>query len=127
MWTVVGAALLSLGVDWVLHGFGRLGLAFIVLFVGLGALQARYILDGVADKAVRRIEERGDGRCLGGFLSVRSWVLVLLMMTLGQLLRASQLPRAHLGMIYVWIGSALLIASRRYWRGLWELSRPSRS
>ena len=37
----------------------------------LGAVKARFILDRVARKIVDRIQERGDGRCLGGFLSLR--------------------------------------------------------
>jgi hypothetical protein len=120
MWTVVGAFLLAMGVSWILHGFGQLGLLFVALFAALGVPQALFILDRVAGKTVARIQLRGDGRCLGGFLSVRSWLLVAFMVALGQVLRASPLPRAYLGMIYVWIGSALLLASRRYWRALWE-------
>ncbi len=80
-----------------------------------GILKALFVLDRAAAKGVARIRERGDGRCIGGFLSVKSWLLVLVMMAGGRLLRAGYLPKTLIGFLYVAIGVALVFGSRRPW------------
>jgi len=116
MWSAVGAGLLLFGVRWA--GAGHLPAQW--LLVGLagvvGALKARYVLRRTALRMIQRIGERGDGRCIGGFLSVRSWLLVVVMTTMGRLVRGSDLPRAVVGLIYVTIGAALLLASGYVWQ-----------
>lgn len=122
MWSVVGAGLLGAGSSWLMSA--EVGAAAGLLLLGLaaGAAKARWVMRGVVDRIVRRIDERGDGRCLGGFLSWRSWGFVLLMMTLGRVLRGTHLPRLALGSVYVAVGAALLLASSRPWRR-WQSTR----
>ena len=59
---------------------------------------------------------RGDGRCVGGFLSLRSWALVAVMVVAGRLLRGSHVARGILGAIYLAVGIALFLSSRVAWR-----------
>jgi len=120
LWTVVGCGLFVLGLYWVVHRFGDPGLLYATPFLALGTVKAVFVLDGVAHKAIARIQRRGDGQALWSFFSGRSWALVLAMMVTGQLLRASPLPRADLGFLYVAAGSALLISSRSIWRVWWR-------
>ena len=76
----------------------------------LGALgSAQAASKGTLD----RIKERGDGRCIGGFLSIKSWLLVLLMMAGGRLLRGSGVPMSWIGFLYVAVGVALVVGSRK--------------
>ena len=84
----------------------------------MGALKARFVLDKAARKALARICERGDGRCLGGFQSPSSWALVALMMVGGRALRHWLLGPGPAGLLYLAIGVALLGSSRLYWRAL---------
>jgi hypothetical protein len=97
----------------------------------VGWLKARYVLDRAALRIVARIESRGDGRCLGGFLSWRSWMLVAAMIGLGRALRSSPLPLRLRGALYLAIGVGLAVASRRIWaawrRDRRALPRPSRN
>ena len=58
-----------------------------------------------------RIERRGDGRCIGGFLSLRTWALVALMMVAGRTLRHSFVPAVIIGLAYAAVGTALLVAA----------------
>ncbi len=67
---------------------------------------------------------RPADRCAGGFLSTRSWVLVLGMMLAGQVLRASPMPRADIGFLYVAVGSGLVFSSRIVWRVWWACRSP---
>jgi len=117
MWFVVGAALLTAGARWTLAAFGGgAGVAVLALGLGAGLLKGRFVLDRAAGKIADRIAARGDGRCLGGFLSLRSWLLVALMSGAGRLLRGGLLPHAVVGPLYAAIGAALLFSSRIPWR-----------
>ena len=95
-----------------------LGLAIVA-----GALKAHFVLKRTAGRMIERIRVRGDGRCLGGFVSLPTWGFVILMMGLGYLLRHGLLPHTVVGVIYVAVGAALLLASRRIWSA-WQRHQP---
>lgn len=88
---------------------------FFAAAIVVGILKSQFVLDRTANRTIERIRTRGDGRCIGGFLSVRSWAFVALMMGIGRALRASPTPRTILGFVYVAVGLALVLASRRLW------------
>ncbi|MFH1748467.1 MAG: hypothetical protein ABIG44_15645 [Planctomycetota bacterium] len=116
MWSVVGSALLAFGVYWVISGDRLLVWALLPVAIVAGWLKARFVLARTAARMIKRIRERGDGRCLGGFLSWRSWLFVAVMVTAGRLLRGGLLSRDVVGLIYTTIGAALLLAGRRIWQ-----------
>ena len=105
LWTVVGMSLLSRGVAW-LNGIEQLWIVLPGLF--FGSLKSLFMLDRSAKKSIKRIIATRDGRCIGGVYSVKTWLLVLLMMTAGCLMRNSHLPKEFLGLFYVSIGGGLL-------------------
>lgn len=80
-----------------------------------GSLKSFLILDKTAKKGVGRILELADGTCLGAVYSIRTWLLVLIMIGSGILLRRSTLPLGLLGGLYATIGWALLLSSRHAW------------
>lgn len=117
LWTIVGGALLGFGTRWTLEAFGRgPGVLAIALGIAAGLFKGRFVLDKAAASIADRIEARGDGRCAGGFLSWRSWLLVALMSGAGRLLRGGLLPHAVVGPLYAAIGAALLFSSRIAWK-----------
>jgi hypothetical protein len=120
MWTVVGSVLIIVGTRWATRGGVRPALPFLALAAVIGWLKGRYVLSRSAVRIARRIEVRGDDRCLGGFLSWKSWILVASMMILGRLLRMSPLPVLYRGLIYSAIGVALLSGGITLWR--WRLA-----
>ena len=118
MWAAVGTGVGYVGARW-------LGGGDPWLFVGAaaaGLLKSRFVLDRVAVAIAARIRARGDGRCLGGFLSLRSWALVLVMIGGGRLLRSAGPPPATAGFVYLAVGVALLASSRKVW-GEWLRGR----
>jgi hypothetical protein len=116
LWSTVGAALLAAGARWTTQALGpRAGALLLALAVAAGLLKGRFVLDRAALRIADRIAARGDGRCLGGFLSLRSWLLVALMSGAGRLLRGGALPHAVVGPLYVAIGTGLLFSSRIAW------------
>jgi len=116
IWTLVGAALLAAGLRWTLAGEGLRGWVALVPAVGLGWLKSRYLLSRRADANAQRIVDSGESRCLGGVFAWSAWGLVAAMIALGAAMRLSSLPRLWLGVLYVTVGSALLIASTVSWR-----------
>ena len=115
MWSTVGAVLLVLGVLWTPPIRTPLTLLVLVAAAAGGSLKARYALAPVARRTAMRIESRGDGRCLGGFLSPQSWAMVAGMILLGRLLRGGVLSARVVGLVYVLVGTALVVASRVLW------------
>ena len=115
MWTVVGSGLLFFGIRW-LQGapaewvWWLLGGAVLV-----GLAKGHFMLEPAARRIVARIRARGDGRCIGGFLSLRTWAMVGVMMVAGRLLRGRVLPLPVVGFVYAAVGSALVSAARCLW------------
>lgn len=124
VWTLVGIMLFSLGLRWIVHRYGAPGYLYALPFLGLGLAKGMLILDRVASGAVARVRSRPSDRCAAGFFSTRSWLLVLGMMLTGQLLRASPMPRADIGFLYVAVGSGLVFSSRIIWRVWWTCRGP---
>jgi hypothetical protein len=116
LWLVAATILGARGIGWLLPvAWTPLLLAAGVL---VGMVKARFLLDRVARGVTRRIHDRGPDASVVGFLSVRSWLVVVLMMAGGHALRLTAAPRPALGVLYVAIATALALASRTYWRVL---------
>ena len=120
MWTAVGAMLALFGLRWLVHAEHPLLVWLIVAALLLGAVKAIFILRRATARVIGRIETRGDHRCIGGFFSWRTWIAVAVMMVAGWLLRHAGLPPSVLGVIYLAIGAALLMASILLWRAWWR-------
>ncbi len=116
MWTLVGSFLFLWGAKGLLDASGRNALLWGALAMGLGLIKGRAVLQKTAAKVSARIKERGDDRCLGGFMSLRSWALIAVMAASGRFLRHSDLPRLIVWSVYVAVGAALVFASRIFWR-----------
>jgi hypothetical protein len=117
MWSIVGAGLFFFGLRWTAAGSpASLFLPLIAGGILAGAAKSRFVLDRAARGIVVRIAERGEGRCIGGFLSLRSWALVVAMVAMGRLLRGGLLPDLVIGTLYMTIGTGLLLSSRHAWQ-----------
>jgi hypothetical protein len=116
LWTIVGTSLLSVGFWWGSGPGGAHGIGFLASALLVGMLKAHFVLGRAAQRIISRIRARGDGCCVGGFISWRSWLFVLGMMLLGTFLRHGPVPRVLVGFIYAAVGTALLTASRHLWR-----------
>ncbi|HNQ22070.1 MAG TPA: hypothetical protein PKK06_03150 [Phycisphaerae bacterium] len=123
LWTGVGAVLAGVGALWLRGGNPRHGWWLVAVAGLLGLLKARYALRRSARRIIDRIRARGDGRCLGGFLSPGTWAFVLGMVVLGRLLRTGWLPKTVVGFLYVAVGVALLAASGFVWKA-WSQRDP---
>jgi hypothetical protein len=123
-WTVGTAILLVRGVYY-LHD-EHWALKLVALAVGLGVLKSQIVLDRVAAKAVARIRER-ERVCFFAFFSPRAWIFVVLMMGGGIALRRLGIHHGILAVVYVGVGTALMIATRIFWRALFDRAQARRS
>ena len=57
-------------------------------------------------------------RCVFAFMPWKSYILVIIMMATGILLRHSPIPKLYLAVLYAAIGTALILSSIRYLRYL---------
>jgi len=114
LWTAVGAGLSGAGIVWCFSA--RRPWVPLALGVCVGVLKGIFIIARLAARNARRIIARGDGKCLGGFLSIKTWLLVAAMMGSGMFLRRSGIPRPILGVIYTAVGTALLAGSVSLWK-----------
>jgi hypothetical protein len=90
----------------------------VLLALALGLIKGRLIFSRLAARNLARIKEMSPEKekvCFFAFQAIRSWVLILGMITLGILLRMSPLPRELLAVIYLAIGIGLIYASTVYW------------
>jgi hypothetical protein len=129
LWAVAGAFLLVRGAAFLAApapgplldpAFYPVALAALVL----GLLKARFVLRGYAGRAVARVRARGRG-CFFGLFGRRAWAFVLAMMTAGIALRGSPLADLYLGrvllcLLYLAVGTALLLADFVFWSALFR-------
>jgi len=123
LWSVVGTVLAVFGGKWVWLDWGWTGVAVSAGAVAIGIAKSHWVLDRAASRMAARIAERGDGQCIGGFLSWKTWLLVGLMSGGGRLLRYLVGANGFVGLLYVAVGVALLRSSRVLWRQRAELLR----
>ena len=122
MWTVVGGTLGAFGLRWLVAEKPGALAWLIAIAVAVGVGKAHFVLSRTARRVIERIRSRGDGRCIGGFLSWQSWGLVVLMAASGAGLRRGILPRTTLGFLYLAIGTALMVGSAQLWIA-WRASK----
>ena len=72
----------------------------------------------IVDRNLDRILPMEGRRCLFSFMPWKSYLLIIIMIGLGLLLRHSSIPKLYLSIIYIGIGTALILSSIRYLRYL---------
>lgn len=120
MWLIVGVILYIRALSWLFsHQYELWAIVFCIGGATLiGLLKGRMALDKAAHKAIARIKERGDGTCMFGFFSIKSWLLIGLMIAMGRLLRMSPTPIYIVSTIYMAIGTALSFSSRVFFTAM---------
>jgi hypothetical protein len=116
MWIVVAVMLNWLSYTW-LQAESR-GSALVTLSLGLaGALVIHHFgFLRLVDKNLARIIPMEGRRCVFSFMPWKSYLLIMIMILMGFLLRHSPIPKLYLAGLYTAIGTALILSSVRYVR-----------
>ncbi|MFC1888184.1 hypothetical protein ACFL4G_00360 [Thermodesulfobacteriota bacterium] len=72
----------------------------------------------IVDRNLDRILPMEGRRCVFSFMPWRSYILIVVMVLAGYLLRHSPIPKLYLSVLYTGIGTALVLSSVRYLRYL---------
>jgi hypothetical protein len=120
MWTAAGVMLVTRALIWLVRIDAGLAIGLGAVALVIGGAKGWFVLRKSAKRISNRIHSRGDGRCIGGFISWKTWLLVAVMMGSGIALRHSTMSRTILGVVYLAIGTALLSASCHFWGRLFS-------
>ena len=96
-------------------------LPFGLLGVFLSLVAYRLGFSGIAKKNIDRIFLLPEKGCIFAFQAWKSYLIIVVMITLGIVLRHSPIPKHYLAIVYTTIGGALLLSSLHYYRKLWQL------
>lgn len=114
VWCVVGIMLCNLASEWLTqtsasHAFW-IGLSSITLALFIYHFGFLKLVKQNAD----RILTQKDRLCIFSFQPWKSYVMVVIMISMGTTLRHSSLPKQYLAVIYIGFGLAMLLSSIKY-------------
>jgi hypothetical protein len=127
MWCGVGIMLISFAVKWLSpYGWQEQGLYFSGGFLAAMPIHHFGFLR-IADKNLKRLLPLTEKRCLFSFMTWKSYIIVLIMVSMGIALRHSAIPKKYLSILYNGIGLALFLSGIRYFRFFFKLLFAKRS
>ncbi len=115
MWWSVGTMLTVMALKWLWGYSGNVLLFAVPGFVAALVIHHFGFLR-LADRNLERISQLPARPCLFSFITWKSYLLVVIMITMGNLLRNSPIPKEYLSIIYLGIGLALFLSGIRYFR-----------
>ncbi len=126
MWCGVGIMLVCFAVSWLSPYDGKEQ----ALYYAAGFLTAMPVHHfgflRIADKNLKRLLPLTEKRCLFSFMTWRSYIIVLIMVSMGIALRHSAIPKRYLSILYNGIGLALFLSGIRYLRNFLKLNNPGK-
>jgi hypothetical protein len=127
MWCGVGVMLVRFAISWLTPYSGRdQGLYYIIGFLAAMPIHHFGFLK-IADKNLNRLLPLNDKRCVFSFMTWKSYLIVLVMVSMGIALRHSSIPKRYLSILYNGIGLALFLSGIRYFRFFFKLLFSKRS
>jgi hypothetical protein len=118
MWIIVGVMLNGLAYSWLMTE--RLDYALFAAMIGFvcSLVIHHFGFLRIVDRNLDRILPMEGRRCIFSFMPWKSYMLISIMIVLGLLLRHSSIPKLYLAVLYIGIGTALILSSVRYLRYL---------
>jgi hypothetical protein len=116
VWICAGIMLLYLALSWLISASRN----NMFLFIGAGVFLALVIHHfgflKIVNKNLGRILPMDEKKCLFSFITWKSYLLIVIMVAFGIILRHSVISKQYLAIVYIGIGSALILSSVRYMR-----------
>jgi hypothetical protein len=121
MWCGVGVLLISYAITWLSLCTPKQQ----YIFYGIGFLAAMPVHHfgflRIADKNLKRLLPLTEKKCLFSFMTWKSYIIVLVMVSMGIALRHSSIPKRYLSILYNGIGLALFLSGIRYLRFFFQI------
>ncbi len=116
VWLCVGTMLLFFAYTWLSNVPITLSYMLFGGGVALALLIHHFGFLKIVDKNIERILPIVDKKCLFSFITWKSYIIIIVMVAMGTLLRHSTIPKKYLAVLYTAIGLALILSSFRYMR-----------
>ena len=116
MWLCVGVMLLTFAYSWLelesrtkIIFISEIGIVLALLIHHFGFLR-------IVNKNLKRLLPIEGKRSVFTFITWKSYLIIVVMVTMGATLRRSAIPKQYLAVLYIGIGLALILSSVRYIR-----------
>ena len=121
LWSIVGISLCTLAASWLSETTGRTAAWLGASGTVLSLLIHHFGFLKLVDKNIERILSKKGKVCIFAFQPWKSYLIILIMVSMGTFLRHSSLPKPYLAIIYIGFGGAMLLSSLRYHRNFFKL------
>jgi hypothetical protein len=116
VWCGVGIMLISFAVSW-LNKYDGKGTGWYYLAGFAAAMPIHHFgFLRLADKNIERLMAVEGKKCLFSFITWKSYLIIIIMVSMGIALRRSSLPKQYLSILYNGIGLGLFLSGTRYFR-----------
>lgn len=116
LWCCVGIMLSSMAFQW-LYNYDGVPWFFAIPGFIAALIIRQFGFLRIVNKNLVRIVQLPEKPCAFSFISWKSYLIIVIMVTLGITLRHSPIPKQYLSVIYIGIGLALFLSGIRYfWR-----------
>ncbi len=118
LWVMVGIMLNGMAYSWLRKELPAQALSAAVVGFVASLFIHHFGFLRIVDRNLDRILPMEGKRCVFAFMPWKSYVIIAVMIALGFILRHSPIPKLYLSVLYVGIGTALILSSVRYLRYL---------
>jgi hypothetical protein len=116
VWCGVGIMLVTFAVSWLSKYSGK-GEGWYSLAGFAAAMPIHHFgFLKLADKNIGRLMEATGKKCLFSFITWKSYLIIVVMVSMGIMLRRSSLPKQYLSVLYNGIGGGLFLSGIRSFR-----------
>jgi hypothetical protein len=119
LWSAVGIFLCRLAYQWIDFSNQSFLLWIGIGSIGIAILADAFIFSKIVAKNIDRLSKFPEKGCFFAFQTWKSYLNIIVMISLGVFLRHSPLPKIYLSIVYAAIGGGLFKASIGYYRWLW--------
>jgi hypothetical protein len=126
VWMAVGVLLLGYAVTWLAPVSVSLEIELGIAGLGVAAVFALFVFRGIVRKNIARIEGGPARASAFAFQGWKSYLVTVLMIVTGVVLKRSAIPKPDLAVVYLGVGLGLMITSGLYHRHLWGTRRGAR-
>ncbi|MDF1545766.1 MAG: hypothetical protein P1R58_11775 [bacterium] len=125
LWTIVGIGLIAVAIFWLITAEFVWGLVTGLGGILLGYLKYRFMFSRIVRSNIDRVYALSPEKeriCVFAFQAWSSYLIALVMMSVGMILRQLPIPRPCLASLYLAIGLGLFLSSLKYYRQTARLS-----
>jgi len=121
MWCGVGIMLICFAADWLSKYSGE-GIFIFYLSGFIAAMPIHHFgFLRLADKNLKRLLSITEKKCIFSFITIKSYLIIIIMVAMGIALRHSRIPKQYLSILYNGIGLGLFLSGISYVRNFINL------